>query len=117
MIFISYSFLANGDGVRTTQYFFRVGRSTVYRIVEEVVAVISDELSLWYLRPKTEREWKTIAAGFRAKWDFPNVLGALDGKEFKILPPPHSGSLFLIIKNSILQDDGNLRCFLSLHMD
>lgn len=84
--------------MRTTQYFFRVGRSTVYKIVEEVGAVIWEELSPWYLRPRTQRECKVVAAGFRAKWHFPNVIGALDGKEFKILPPAHSGSLFFNYK-------------------
>lgn len=94
IFYLYYSLLANGDSVRTTQNFFRVGRSTAYKIVEEVATVIWEELSPWYLRPRTQREWKVIASGFRAKWDFPNVIGAMDGKEFRIQPPPHSGSLY-----------------------
>ncbi|XP_051176215.1 uncharacterized protein LOC127291250 [Leptopilina boulardi] len=59
-----------------------------------MVAVIWEELSPWYVRPRTQREWMLIAAGFRARWYFSNVLGALDGKEFKIRPLPHTGTLY-----------------------
>ncbi|XP_043475953.1 putative nuclease HARBI1 [Leptopilina heterotoma] len=90
--------LANGDSIRTTQNFFRVGRSTIYKILDEVCSVIWEELSPWYLRNRTSREWRIIAAGFRTKWDFPNCIGALDGKEIAISAPPDTGSLFFNYK-------------------
>lgn len=98
MYLIAYSYLANGDSARTTQYFFRIGCSTFYKVIKEVVLVIWEELSPWYLRVRTEQEWKIVAVGFWAKWGFPNVIGALDGKEFKIQTPPNSGSLFFNYK-------------------
>lgn len=44
--------------------------------------------------PKTEEEWKTIAKDFKIKWNFPNCLGAVDGKHITIIPPANSGSYY-----------------------
>lgn len=39
-------------------------------------------------------EWKHIAGEFERKWNFPNCLGAVDGKHIRIQPPSGSGSYF-----------------------
>lgn len=44
--------------------------------------------------PTTEDEWLKISQQFNEKWNFPNCLGALDGKHVHIKAPKHSGSLF-----------------------
>ncbi|XP_043483573.1 uncharacterized protein LOC122512032 [Leptopilina heterotoma] len=88
------NYLANGDSVRTTQHLFRVGRSTIYKMVHEVCEVIFGQLSPWYLRERTTQEWRIISESFRVKWNLPHCVGALDGKEFAINKPPHSGSLY-----------------------
>ena len=44
--------------------------------------------------PNTEQEWINVAQGFEERWDFPNCMGALDGKHIAVVPPPRSGSLF-----------------------
>ena len=44
--------------------------------------------------PLTEDEWRIVANGFYNRWNFPNCLGALDGKHIYMRPPPNSGSLF-----------------------
>lgn len=44
--------------------------------------------------PNTQEEWQTIARGFENKWNFPNCLGAVDGKHIRIIPPAGSGSAF-----------------------
>lgn len=47
----------------------------------------------------TEERWKEIAEGFQKYSQFPNCLGAIDGKHVRIRKPTMSGSLFYNYKN------------------
>lgn len=54
-------------------------------------------MSIYYFffqTPNTEEEWLKISQQFEEKWNFPNCLGALDGKHIHVKAPKHSGSLF-----------------------
>jgi len=44
--------------------------------------------------PQTTKEWKDISNDFDTKWNFPNCLGAMDGKHITIVPPAGSGSKY-----------------------
>lgn len=44
--------------------------------------------------PTIQNEWEIIANGFEEKWNFPNCLGAMDGKHIRIVQPPNSGSYY-----------------------
>ena len=46
------------------------------------------------MTPPTEEDWKQIEYRFNTKWNFPNCLGALDGKHIMMRAPPNSNSLF-----------------------
>ena len=52
------------------------------------------------MSPPTEQEWKTIADGFTMKWNFPNCIGAMDGKHIVIQAPYNSGSQYFNYKGS-----------------
>ena len=52
-------------------------------------------MELGYLKaPSNIAEWKRIALEFEHKWNFPNVIGALDGKHVVMFAPAGSGSAF-----------------------
>ncbi|CAG2233049.1 unnamed protein product [Mytilus edulis] len=50
--------------------------------------------------PSSSHEWLTIAKDFNEKWNFPNCLGAVDGKHVVIQAPNNSGSYFYNYKNT-----------------
>ena len=71
-----------------------MGTATIAVIVREVCTAIWDELSPVYLPTPTEEMWRKSADRFMEKTQFPNCVGAVDGKHIHIKAPPHSGSLF-----------------------
>lgn len=42
--------------------------------------------------PSTEEQWLSVAEGYNRKWNFPNVLGSMDGKHVTLQSPKNSGS-------------------------
>ena len=48
--------------------------------------------------PDTAAAWQRIADEFEEKWDFPNCIGAIDGKHVVLRNPPGSGSTYFNYK-------------------
>ena len=53
-----------------------------------------------YLKQPTHAEWKRIAARYHEKWQFPNCIGALDGKHVRMVAPNNSGSVYYNYKGT-----------------
>lgn len=79
---------------------YRVGESTVYKVVKETCDTLINVLAPLYLRTPTREEWKKICSGFWSNWNFPNCVGAVDGKHVQIDAPPNSGSLYYNYKKT-----------------
>lgn len=93
-------FLATGDSFRTIAISYRLGHSTVQSIVIQVCeAIIKNLMSLTMPQPTTD-QWKKIAEEFWDIWNFPNCIGALDGKHVIIQAPANSGSQFFNYKKT-----------------
>ncbi|KAJ8874838.1 hypothetical protein PR048_022727 [Dryococelus australis] len=76
--YVHFKCLTSGLTYADTHYTFRVGVTTASMIVKQI----------------------DIATGFFTNRYFPNCLGAIDGKQARIMNPLHSGSMFYNYKNS-----------------
>lgn len=93
-------FLATGDSFRTIATSYRLGHSTVQSIVIEVCKAIIEKLMSITMPKPTADQWKKIAEEFWNIWNFPNCIGALDGKHVVIQAPANSGSQFFNYKKT-----------------
>ena len=92
--------MGTGDSYQTIAFSFRLGHSTVQSIVLEVCSAIIFTLKDEYIPIPGEEYWKQIAKKLWEIWNFPNCIGALDGKHVVIEAPPNSGSLYFNYKKT-----------------
>lgn len=72
---------------------YLMGPSTVRYIVRECTYKIWLSLQPLYMPGrKTEEDWMAIADEFFQRTNFPNVIGAIDGKHVRVEKPEYSGS-------------------------
>nr|CAI5832083.1 unnamed protein product [Callosobruchus analis] len=95
---IRLRFLATGESFRSLAFQFRICHSWISTIIRQVSeSIVSRMLTLVMPQP-TEEIFKTISRKFRSLWDFPNCIGAIDGKHVRIKAPKNSGSTFFNYK-------------------
>lgn len=92
--------MATGDSLKTISFSYRMGHSTVYHVVRETCKIISENLMNELMPTPTEEMWKNIANDFFRMWNFPNCIGAMDGKHVTIQAPPNTGSMFFNYKKT-----------------
>ncbi|GFO19377.1 nuclease harbi1 [Plakobranchus ocellatus] len=71
-----------------------MGASTIRSIIYTTCHAIWEGLSESELPQLTEQDFKAVADGLKKTWNYPHVLGAIDGKHIKIECPPRSGSTY-----------------------
>ena len=98
---LTIRYLASGDSHRSLSFSYRIGLTTVHRIISETcLALWKALLEMKYLKaPNLPHEWMKIANEFERVWNFPNCCGAIDGKHIRIQAPPGSGSLYFNYKH------------------
>ena len=92
--FVTSRYLATGDAITTIAYNFWIGVSIGRKIILDVSTAIWDVLAPIYMPVLSEDKWKSIADEFYERGNFPNCIGAIDGKHVVIHCPFNSGSLF-----------------------
>ena len=97
---VTMRFLVTGDSQITIASNFRISPSVIGRIINETCGAIWDVMyERDFLKPpNTPEKWQQVAQEFYEKWNFPNALGAIDGKHVVMQAPARSGSAFFNYK-------------------
>ena len=96
---VTLRYLASSESQQSLSWSFRLGRTTVSKIVREIGEAIWKVLSSIYLcSPSTKQEWEQISNDFEEIWDLPHCIGAIDGKHIAIECPKKSGSKYFNFK-------------------
>ena len=83
---------------------FRMGLTTVKRIISETCDAIWDALCEFYISLPNEAEWKRIAEDFENVWNLPHCVSAIDGKHVNIKCPSNSGTMYYNYKGKNILD-------------
>lgn len=92
--FFFFRFLGHGGSFRSLAQTYRLGRSTVAKVIYKTLEAIWKNLVQIHMPQPTCDKLKRNAELFFSRWQFPNCLGAIDGKHFRIMNPPNSGSAY-----------------------
>lgn len=76
-VFRHYS---TGDNYRSLKILFKISSKTIQKIIIEVSDAIFDISGPINMLPTKNKEWMRIAEKFKKIKDFPQILGAIDGK-------------------------------------
>ena len=91
--------MAHGLSDQALHHDFLIGRSTITKFIPEVLDAIVQTMGPVHLKlPTSQAEWNAIADGFENRWNFPHVLGSLDGKHIDLIKPRKSGSVYFNYK-------------------
>lgn len=96
---LTLRYLATGNSQMSEAFDFVIAPQTISKILRETCHAIWTVLQDYIKAPNCEAEWLNIAKGFNEKWNFPNAVGALDGKHVRIQCPRYSGSDFFNYKH------------------
>ena len=93
---VTLGYLATGDSHQTIAFNYRLGHSTVNKIIPDTCDSIWKALSPIYVQcPSTEKEWKEVAQDFWEKRKCPLCIGALNGKHVRCQCPANTGTLYV----------------------
>ena len=90
--------LAHGASHNLVSAAFKMGTSTACSIVTEVCKAIWLALKDEFVAFPSPAQFRDIAVDFWRLWNYPNCVGAIDGKHVNLQAPPNSGSDFFNYK-------------------
>ena len=93
-----FRYLATGDSYFTLATAFRMSKAIVSKIISETCTILWEELQKDYMPTPTTEQWHKQAKDFENLWQFPNCVGAVDGKHINIQAPANSGLFFFKYK-------------------
>lgn len=97
---LTLRYLATDNSQISLSYNFRIA-PTVCSILQETCTAIWDVLYMEYVKtPSTVDDWRGISLQFGQIWNFPNCIGAIDGKHIVMQVSPRSDSMYFNYKGS-----------------
>ncbi|KAM4045337.1 uncharacterized protein ACNLHF_009157 [Anomaloglossus baeobatrachus] len=97
-LLITIRFLATGLSYSALHLEFLLGKSTISIIVRKTCHAIWEKLQPLVMAEPSVEDWYRIANGFYEKTQFPNCIGAIDGKHIRVKKPPNSGTQYFNYK-------------------
>ena len=88
-----FSFLAAGGTMKAVAESYRIGFATIRKIIPETCRAIWTELGPDLMALPTPEQWRQHALDYQEEWQFPNCVGAIDGKHVMMEKPANSGSI------------------------
>lgn len=93
--------LAEGSSHSSIATHYGLGRSTISSIIYETCDALWNRLQPQHMCiPTSHAGWRLISQGFSEKWNFPNCIGAIDGKHILVQAPNNSGSEYFNYKRT-----------------
>ena len=98
---LTIRFLAMDETFSSSSLQFRISERAISYIADSMSKAIVSYIGKEYIKlPSCSREWLQISETFLSRWNFPNCLGAIDGKHIQIRPPPDTGSEYFNYKKT-----------------
>lgn len=91
--------MATGESFRSLAFAFRISHSYISTLVKETLLAICKHLVPIFIPSPSKEVLKRNAEEFWERWNFPNCVGAVDGKHIRIFSPSKSGSLYFNYKD------------------
>ncbi|XP_073406903.1 uncharacterized protein [Dendrobates tinctorius] len=91
-LLVTLRFLATGETLSSLHFQYRIGISTLSGIVADTCRALWNVLCPEFMPLPTAEKWMEIADKFWTVCNFPNCLGAVDGKHIRIIKPQRTGS-------------------------
>lgn len=98
MIFLR-RYLASGCSFTELHHEYRLGISTISGFVALVCEVIWNKLKEVCMPQPSTKDWLEISNKFGTFANFPNCIGAVDGKHIRVIKPTDTGSLYYNYKH------------------
>ncbi|XP_025425061.1 protein ALP1-like [Sipha flava] len=95
---ITIRYLSTGMSFRALEFLFKRHHYTIGKIVEDVCVAIWNQLFTKHMPIPNKENYLKISSTFEVLWNFPHVVGCLDGKHLRVKCPEKSGSMFFNYK-------------------
>ena len=93
-------YLATGDSYTSIAASYRTHKSTICCIIPETCRKIWEMYEEEIVPQPTTQSWIENGTAFQPNWQFPNCVGAIDGKHVLVQAPAQSGSSFFNYKHT-----------------